>query len=295
MTSRSLKRFSYTVLVGPSILIYGLVIVFPVVVSLVLSFTHWSGFGPPKFVGLSNFITMFKDSVFYIGLRNNALVVAISLFGQIPVGFVLAYFIYRRLVHAGKFFEVMIFLPITISQIVAAILWNRIFTPIGMLTNILQNLLHDPNYNFLLMQNPTFAIVPILFVILWMYTGLYMIIFLSNLQKIPRSTIEAAVIDGAREGQILMRVIIPAMVNVLFTTSVLAISGSLTSFALIYAMTSGGPAHFTEVVAIYMYNNTFSYYKYGFGSAVSIVIVVLSMGLIQITRSVANFFERRFG
>ena len=122
-----------------------------------------------------------------------------------------------------------------------------------------------------------------------------MIIFLANLQKIPSSTIEAAVIDGAKEGQILGRVIIPAMVGVLFTTSVLAISGSLTSFALIYAMTDGGPAHFTEVVAIYMYYNTFSYYKYGFGSAVSIVIVILSMGLISITRAVANLFERRFG
>lgn len=294
MTSKSLKRFSYSVLVGPSILVYSLVIIFPVAASLVLSFTQWSGFGAAKFVGLGNFVQMFKDPVFFIGLRNNALVVAISLFGQIPIGFVLAYFIYRRLVHAGKFFEVMIFLPITISQIVVAILWNRIFTPIGMFSSLMQFLLHNPKYTFLMLQNPTFAIVPILFVILWMYTGLYMIIFLANLQKIPLSTIEAAVIDGASEPQILGRVILPAMVGVLFTTAVLAISGSLTSFALIYAMTNGGPAHFTEVVAIYMYYNTFSYYKYGFGSAVSIIIVVLSMGLIGITRSVASYFERRF-
>jgi len=84
------------------------------------------------------------------------------------------------------------------------------------------------------------------------------------------------------------------MVGVLFTTSVLAISGSLTSFALIYAMTEGGPAHFTEVIAIYMYNNTFSYYRYGFGSAVSVVIVVLSMGLISLVRSIFNRLERRF-
>ena len=76
MTSKSLKRFSYTVLVGPTILIYGLVIIFPVVVSLVLSFTQWSGFGAPKFVGLGNFITMFKDSVFYI----MAPIAAIALF-----------------------------------------------------------------------------------------------------------------------------------------------------------------------------------------------------------------------
>ena len=294
MTSRSLKKLSYAVLAGPSILIYGIVIVLPVVVSVVLGFTEWGGFGPPKFVGLANYVNMFKDPVFLLDLRNNGLIVAVSLFGQIPLGFVLAYFVNRRLVHAGKFFEVMIFLPITISAIVVAILWNRIFSPVGIYTEMMRDFLHDPRYVMMVSESRELAFFPILFVILWMYTGLYMIIFLANLQKIQRSTIEAAVIDGATEGQILGRIIIPAMVGVLFTTSVLAISGSLTSFALIYAMTEGGPAHFTEVIAIYMYNNTFSYYRYGFGSAVSVVIVVLSMGLISLVRSIFNRIERRF-
>ncbi len=294
MTSRSLKKLSYAILAGPSILIYSLVIILPVVVSLVLGFTRWGGFGAPKFVGLENYVTMFKDSVFLLDLRNNALIVAVSLFGQIPLGFVLAYFVNRRLVRAGKFFEVMIFLPITISAIVVAILWNRIFSPVGIYTEMMRDLLHDPRYVMMVSENRNLAFFPILFVILWMYTGLYMIIFLANLQKIPRSTIEAAVIDGATEGQILGRLIVPAMVGVLFTTSVLAISGSLTSFALIYAMTEGGPAHFTEVIAIYMYNNTFSYYRYGFGSAVSVVIVVLSMGLISLVRWIFNRVEQRF-
>jgi len=295
MNSRSLKKLSYAILAGPSLFIYALVIIVPVVVSVVLGFTEWSGFGEPKFVGLENYITMFKDPVFLLDLRNNALIVAISLFGQIPLGFILAYFISRRLVRAGKFFEVMIFLPITISAIVVAILWNRIFSPIGIYTELMRKLLDEPRYILMIFQNRELAFVPILFVILWIYTGLYMIIFLANLQKIPRSSIEAAVIDGATEGQILGRIIVPAMVGVLFTTSVLAISGSLTSFALIYAMTEGGPAHFTEVIAIYMYNNTFSYYKYGFGSAVSVVIVVLSMGLIGFVRWLFGRIERRVG
>lgn len=295
MTTRNLKRVSYAVLAGPSVLIYGLVIIFPVIVSVVLGFTEWSGYGALKFVGLANYVSMFKDPVFLFDLRNNALIVAISLFGQIPLGFVLAYFVYRRLVRGGKFFEVMIFLPITISAIVVAILWNRIFSPIGVYTEIMRKLLNEPHYILTVFQNRTFAFFPILAVILWQYTGLYMIIFLANLQKIPLSSIEAAVIDGAKEGQILGRIIVPAMVGVLFTASVLAISGSLTSFALIYAMTEGGPAHFTEVLSIYMYNNTFSYYRYGFGSAVSVVIVILSMGLISLVRGIFDRVERNIG
>jgi raffinose/stachyose/melibiose transport system permease protein len=292
MKSYSLKKVSYAVLAGPAVLIYSLVIIFPVIVSVVLGFTQWSGFGAPKFVGLVNYVRMFRDPVFLLDLRNNALIVAVSLFGQIPLGFTLAYFINRRLVRGGRFFEVMIFLPITISAIVVAILWNRIFSPIGISTELMRRILHDPRWIPTVFQNRDLAFLPILLVVLWMYTGLYMIIFLANLQKIPASVIEAAVMDGAREGQILFRVIVPAMVGVLFTASVLAISGSLTSFTLIYAMTEGGPAHFTEVIAIYMYNNTFTYYSYGFGSAVSVVIVGLSMGLITLARAAFGRLER---
>ena len=138
------------------------------------------------------------------------------------------------------------------------------------------------------------AIIPVLFVILWMYTGSYMIIFIANLQRISPSVIEAAVIDGARESQILFKIIIPSMIGVLFTTFVLAISGSLRSFDLIFAMTGGGPAGYTEVIAIYMYQTTFKYYNYGFGSAVSMAIVALSVGLISIVQKIFGIFEKKF-
>lgn len=144
-------------------------------------------------------------------------------------------------------------------------------------------------------QNKQWGIVPILFVVLWMYTGLYMIIFLANLQKISASVIEAAVIDGATESQILIKIILPSMIGILFTTAVYAIAGSMKSFDLVWAMTGGGPAHYTEVISIYMYNNTFQYYKYGLGSAVSMVIVFCSMGLVTLLRSIFDQFEKKYG
>ncbi len=161
----------------------------------------------------------------------------------------------------------MIFLPITISAIVVAKLWNQIFAPAGLFTHLMRLIRDDPRYVFSIFEDRTYAIVPILFVILWMYTGIYMVIFLANLQRIDPGVIEAAIIDGAREDQILLRVVLPQMTNIVFTTAVFAIAGSLKSFDLIFAMTGGGPAHYTEVIAIYMYLNTFKYYNYGFGSA----------------------------
>lgn len=285
MTTSANKRASYAILTGPAILIYGAVIIFPVLFSLFFSFTEWSGFGSPVFVGFANYLRMLRDEVFIHGLRNNLLIVAVSVFGQIPFGFVLAYIIYRKMVKGGKFFETMIFLPITVSAIVVAKLWNQIFSPVGMFTSLMRSIMGDPRYILTIFEDRTFAIVPILFVILWYYTGIYMVIFLANLQKISPHVIEAAIVDGAKEHQILFRVVLPQMANIVFTTAVFAIAGSLKSFDLIFAMTGGGPANYTTVIAIYMYLNTFKYYNYGFGSAVSIMIVLLSLGLITLIRS----------
>ena len=294
MTQTSLKKTSYWLLSAPALLFYTLVIIFPVVVSFTLSFTTWNGFGTPQFVGLHHYAEMFKDAFFRWGLRNNMLIVAVSIFGQIPLGFVLAYILYRKMVKAGSFFEAMIFLPITIAAVVVALLWRHIFGNAGMFTQMMRLIKDDPRWILSIAESRELAMVPVLFVILWMYTGMYMIIYLANLQKISPSVLEAAIIDGATEGQILFRVILPSMLNILLTTAIFAISGSLKSFDLIFAMTGGGPARYTEVIAIYMYLNTFKYYKYGFGSAVSIMIVALSVGLISILNGIFSRFEKKY-
>ncbi len=295
MTQKTLKSLSYTALVGPALAIYAFFIIFPIFFSITLSFTKWSGLDIPKFVGLAQYKEIATDPIFLHGLRNNLWIVAVSVFGQIPLGFVLAYIIYRKLVLGSSFFEAMIFFPITISAVVVAILWNQIFSPTGIVTALMRSIYKNPRYIFKMFQSETYAIFPVLFVILWMYTGTYMVIFLANLQNISPSVIESAIIDGATEGQILKLIILPSMLNIIFTTIVFAISGSLKSFDLIYAMTGGGPAHYTEVIAIYMYINTFKYYKYGFGSAVSVIIIFLSLVLITFIRSIFNRLEHKYG
>ena len=295
MTEKSLKKLSYTLLTGPAIAIYASIVVIPILYSLVLSFTEWSGFGLPKFVGLANYVTMFKDSVFLHALRNNFGIVGISVFGQIPIGFVLAYILYRKLVRAEGFFETMIFLPIVITPVVVAILFKQFFSPVGMFTSLMRWITKNPMYIFTVFEKKAWAIVPILGVILWMYTGMYLVIFLANLQKISPSVIESAVIDGASEFQILLKIILPSMLGILFTTSVYAITGSMKAFDLIWAMTRGGPAHYTEVISIYMFSNAFTFNKLGLGSTVSVVIVVLSIGLVTLLRKIFAQFEKKYG
>src|SRR5690606_2783001 len=110
--------------------------------------------------------------------------------------------------------------------------------------------------------------------------------------RTPKEQIEAAILDGADEWQIMTRVILPNQIPVFLTTSIYAIAGSLKSFELLWVMTGGGPSYYSTVAGMYMIQNTFSYYKYGFGSAIAIVVIMLSVLLILVLTRVAASFTK---
>ncbi|MDR2702250.1 MAG: sugar ABC transporter permease [Spirochaetaceae bacterium] len=285
-------RISYFVLVAPALLLYLFVMAFPTFFSVALSLTNYSGgkvFGNPNFgfAGLKSYAVIFSDPYFLMSLKNNILIVLISVFGQIPLGFFLAYILSRGLIRGKDFFQSMIYLPNVISAVIIGILFNKFFLSSNSVWLEIQRYF-NPAAEFVPGRN---AMVPVLMVILWMYTGTYVIIFLANLQKIDPSVIEASKIDGASEMQTLRYIILPALSGVIVTTAILAISGSLKSFDLIYVMTQGGPAHRTSVLSLYMYEKAFrGAPNYPVANAISTVMVIISFILIWITRSV----ERRF-
>lgn len=155
------------------------------------------------------------------------------------------------------------------------------------LTNLLA-----PVWSADFLSNPKTAMIPILFVILWCWTGMYMILFLANMQKIDPQTIESAQIDGAKEKSILVHIILPELSGVIMNAAILCISGSLNSFALIYAMTGGGPARMTQVLSIYMYEKAFmGTPDYPLANAISMMMVLFSLILIILTKKVQKYFE----
>lgn len=289
------QRRVYLWFVLPAVLVYFAVMAFPTVFSLGLSVTDYNGGPlfrgkPINFVGLRQYVKMFQDKFFWISLKNNVYIILVSVFGQIPLGFVIAYVLYRRLVKWTGFFQAVIYLPSVISTIVVAILWKAFFSPFGAFTDLMQYI--KPGWLNTWALHPQLAIVPVLFVMLWLYTGLYLIIFLANLQKLSPEMIEAARIDGASELQILRHVILPALSGVVLTTAILAISGSLKSFDLIYAMTGGNPARRTSVLALYMYDSAFrGAPDYPLANAISTFMVLFSVVLIF----VLQWVEKRIG
>lgn len=295
MTIEREKRLSYAVLVLPALIIYLAVVAFPTIFSILLSLTNYNGgviFGNPdiKFVGLNSYIWMFTEPSgnFYMALKNNMLIVAVSILGQIPLGFILAYILSRKLIKRGnRLFQTMIYLPNVISPIIIGVLFNAIIYGRNSVLMEVRRIF-DPSAVFALNTTP---MVPVLIVILWMFTGFYMIIFLANLQRIDPAIIEAARIDGAKEARILWHIGLPALSGVIVTTAILAISGSLKTFDLLYAMTSGGPAGQTRVLSLYMYQSAFQGApNYPLANAISTVMVFISIVLIVITRRLGKTF-----
>jgi len=283
---------SYFILVLPALLLYLFVMGFPTIFSVVLSLTNYSGgkiFGNPDvgFAGLNAYKNIFHDSYFYLSLKNNMFIVLMSVFGQIPLGFFLAYILSRGLIKGTDFFQTVIYLPNVISSVIIGILFNKFFLSSNSVWLEIQHYFNK-SAEFNPASNP---MMPILIVMLWMYTGIYVIIFLANLQKIDVAVIEASKIDGASEMQTLRYIILPALSGVIVTTAILAISGSLKSFDLIYVMTQGGPAHKTSVLSLYMYEKAFrGAPNYPLANAISTVMIIISFILIVITRSVEKYF-----
>ncbi|MDQ7795807.1 MAG: sugar ABC transporter permease [Spirochaetia bacterium] len=360
------EKRAYWAMVMPAFALYLLVMAFPIILSIMLSVSNYSGgkmFGGEKwgFAGFSAYARVFTDPWFWNALKNNFYIVLISVFGQLPLGFIFAYFIYSKIVRAPSFWQGVLYVPNIISVIVVGLLWQVIFSPHGPIAEIvnsihassfqgqlkaifdgaggfslsddvIKKILHlagpsgqamfsDPvpelrdllaSYNgqpiseiyaalsnlFVQKWSPAFltktdiAMLPVLFVILWMYTGMYLILFLANMQKIDAQIIESARIDGANEGQVMRYIILPALSGTIVNSAILAISGSLSSFALIFAMTGGGPSRVTEILSIYMYNNAFlGRPNFPLANAISLIMVLISVVLIVLTKAV----EKRYG
>ncbi len=285
-------------MVGPALAIYLFIVAYPILYSLWISFTNFNpnAGGGWLYVGLEHYRTMVQDPQFWHAFRNGMVVLAVSALGQIPIGFVLAYILFRKKIRARNFFQAMVVLPQFLSTIVVGTLWKRLMQADGPIPRLIQLVTGNPDAQFEAMLRQETVMIPIGFVLIWMYTGLYMMIFLANLQKIDDSIIEAAQIDGASEARTFFKVIVPILSGTVLMCTVLAIAGSLRGFDLIFAMTTSGlTQQNAEVLPIFMYRTAFRNYsnptRFAYGSAIANSIVFLSVALILLS----DFIAKKFG
>lgn len=292
MNKRNLRDFStFLLFVLPGFILYMMIVAYPIGYSIVLSFSDYNPNigGSWNFLGFENYSSLFTDPEFYHALKNNIIVIGISIFGQIPIGFVLAFILFRKQIKARNFFQSMVFMPQFLSTIVIGIMWKMIFAVDGPVSTIMQITSGDPDMQFRMMLDPNLTMIPIGIALIWMYTGFYMIIFLANLQKIDDSMIEAAKIDGASELQVFTKIIVPLLAGTILVACVLAVAGSMKGFSFIFALTTEGITRMNaEVLPIFMYRTAFQDFinplRFAFGSAISNTVVFISIIMILISK-----------
>ncbi|SFD37774.1 carbohydrate ABC transporter membrane protein 1, CUT1 family [Bacillus sp. OV194] len=279
-----LSRYKWPALIGiaPALFIYLLFAIVPIILSFYYSVMDWDGFTEMKFVGLANFQEALQDPIFWEALKNNLLVVAASVFGQIPLALFFALLINRKL-KFGKIFRTLGFMPVVISTVIISLVWGMMYNSRrGLFNQLLEWAgLGDWAQNWL--GDPKWAMFSVCMTIIWQFIGLYLIIFLAALQNIPEEIYEAAKIDGASGLKRTLHITLPMMRNTIMVAVILCISGSLRTFDLIYVMTAGGPGHSTEVLAMYMFHQTFSSTRYGYGSTLSLFIFFFSLALVYLS------------
>ncbi|WP_337099067.1 carbohydrate ABC transporter permease [Paenibacillus sp. YIM B09110] len=279
MTSAVRTRRFIVIGLLPALLLFSFFVIVPIIWSAYYGFFDWKGIGAAKFIGFENYSEIIHDEVFWRSLKNNMLVVVASVFGQVPIALVLALLLLKNSwIH--KFIRTAVFMPMVLSSVVVGIIWGYIYHPeIGIL-NFLMDSLGLGAWKRQWLGDPDISMYSLMVPIIWNYIGPYLVMFIAALHNIPSEIDDAAKIDGAQGSRKLFSLTLPLIWDTIKVAVVLCISGSLKSFDLIYIMTGGGPAHSTELLASYMYNNTFAIYRFGYGSAVSTAIIIISLILV---------------
>ncbi|MFD2115099.1 carbohydrate ABC transporter permease [Paenibacillus yanchengensis] len=285
----TLKRTKLAILLGllPSLIIYIGIALVPIGLSLYYSVLDWDGITDQTFIGLANFKEIFQDDIFWLSLKNNIIIMLTGLLGQLPLGLLLALLLNRGLKGSG-FFRTVGFLPVVVSSVMVSLIWGMIYnTEHGFLNSFLGLVgLESMQQNWL--GNPNLSMFSISVAYIWQNFGLYMIIFLAALQNVSSEVNEAAELDGATGLKKVWLITIPIIRPTIFVTIIYSISNSFRVFDLIQILTGGGPAHQTEVMTIYMYNSAFVNREFGYGSAVSILILLFSLIVVMITNVVGR-------
>ncbi|WP_435653969.1 carbohydrate ABC transporter permease [Bacillus velezensis] len=276
----SRKRFIPYLFLAPA-LVFLLFVYIPIIENVFFSLFEWSSFQPEKtFIGLKNYIDLFRDPVFFTALRNNVLYAVISLICQVGGGLILAAVLEDRLVRKwSPFFRTVFFLPVVISMTVIALLFDFIYNPeIGLLNQLLEAVGLDELTRAWLGDENT-AMLSVIFVSQWQSVGYIAMLYIVSIQSIPAELYESAQLDGAGKIQQFFHITVPQTKEMSFVAVVMTLTGAFTVFNEPYILTGGGPGNASEVLSTFLYKSAFTKDMMGYASAIATVVLLLTLAL----------------
>ncbi|MDZ7268971.1 MAG: sugar ABC transporter permease [candidate division KSB1 bacterium] len=266
--------------VTPYALHFAIFIGFPLVFSLVLLFHRWDIIAPMVWVGGDNFARLVHDHLFWQAMLNTASFLLLHIPLQIVVALFLALQLNQRFKLRG-FFRAAFFLPVVVSGVVVAILWDQLYAQDSGVLNALLAQIGLPKVGWL--TDPNLAMPAIALMATWKNVGLYIVLFLVGLQSVPPQLYEAAELDGAGAWQKFRRVTLPLLNPTIFMIVILSTIGGFSLFIEPYVMTGGGPMNRTLSAMLYIYKQGFFFYHMGYAATLgfAFAMIVLMVVLLQ--------------
>jgi raffinose/stachyose/melibiose transport system permease protein len=271
----SRKLIELVVLLAPALVLFAGFVLLPICIAAYYGLFNWSGYGAlSNFVGLHNYRLVLDDPVFRESLLHNVIIAALSLVIQLPISIALALLLNRRM-RGGSFLRLAVFTPYVLSEATTAVLWLLMLQPGGFVDQVLKDvglgsLVH------LWLADTSIVLYTLFVVITWKYIGFGIILLLAGLQGIPAELREAAAIDGASAWQRTRRITLPLLGPTIRIWIFLSVIGSMQLFDIVWIMTIGGPANASSTMVTYMIENGFRSLEFGYGSAVAVILFVIS-------------------
>jgi len=256
---------------------------YPLLFAIVLVFHRWDIVTPMEFVGSKNLIRLFQDDLFFRAILNTGLFLAIHIPLQIFVALFFAELLNTKL-KGRSFFRTIYFLPVVVSGVVVAILFQQLFAFETGYVNSLISAVGGERIPWLV--SPKWAMPSIALMATWKNVGFYIILFLTGLQNIPESMYEVAHIEGASTWQRWTHVTLPLLNPMMVTVVVLSTIGGFSLFIEPYVLTGGGPLNSTLSALLYIYNQAFYFNHMGYAAALGLFFALIIFVVV--------FLQRRF-
>ncbi|NDL68401.1 ABC transporter permease subunit [Anaerotalea alkaliphila] len=274
MNTKNKKLLLVLLFVAPALFFYGTFNLIGIARTFYYSFMEWRGISAAKtFIGLGNYATLMQDGMVWNALKNNVILVVVSVFIQLPAALLLALLINTK-IKGNKLFRTVFFMPMLLSTVATGIMWLLFYDPnFGLLSILARSMGLEVSTAFL--QGST-ALPAILFVICWQFIPFYMVIIRAGITNIPEELYEASKIDGANTWRSFLSITLPLLAPTLRSAAILQLVGSLKYFDLFYIMMGGSPNASTELLATYMYKKGFSEFQMGYASAIAMFMFAIS-------------------
>ena len=259
------------IVVTVMVIYFTIFLVVPIGIAFAGSFHEWNPLnGTYNFLGLANYIEVFTSGLFGKSMLNTLIFSVVVIFFRVGLGLAIAYAIYSTLVKHKSFFRAVYYMPVVTPMVAVAFVWKFMYNPqIGTINQIFGL---DVNW----LMNPKTALLAVMIMTIWKDFGYAVVMYMAGLYSLPADALEAAKVDGASAWQTFRYITLPLLKPMTLFVVITSIISYIQAYVQILIMTEGGPGTATYLASYIIYDEAFVKYNFGYASALSFVLFVIT-------------------